>query len=160
MLCADIVAFGFTVIVTVNTVPVVHVPVVGVTLYVAVSATADALLSVPVRLLPVPDTPPLRSLASVAALHAYVVPAGITPVGLYENATAEQVDPACDDSVATGFTTTLTVNADPVHVPDAGVTLYTAVAAPAVVLLSVPVSDTSLPDAPPVKFVPDGDDHA
>ena len=61
------------------------------------------------------------------------------------------------------MTTTLTVNVVPVQVPggDTGVTLYTAVAAAAVVLLSVPVSVAlpAAPDAPPVILAPAGAAH-
>ena len=66
--------------------------------------------------------------------------------------------------VATGLTTTLTVKAAPVHVPggEVGVTLYTAVADPAVVLLRLscnvvcPEPDPALP----LMFAPVGLDHA
>ena len=53
----------------------------------------------------------------------------------------------------------LTVKAAPVHVPggDTGVTLYTAVAAFAVVLVSVPFTlFVAVPDAPPDKLAPEG----
>ena len=53
------------------------------------------------------------------------MPVGIEPVGVYENADAEQVTPVWEVIIATGLTTTLTVNIAPVHVPagDTGVTL-------------------------------------
>ena len=66
-------ATGLTVTVTVNTVPVVQVPDVGVTLYVAVAATDKVLLlnRLPFRVVwPMPDAPPLRPEASMGADHA------------------------------------------------------------------------------------------
>ena len=56
------------------------------------------------------------------------MPAGIVPVGVYENAKAEHADPACDAIVATGLIVTVTVNAAPVVqvlplFTDVGVTL-------------------------------------
>ena len=77
------IAAGLTVTVTVNTAPVVHVPEVGVILYVAVSADAAVLLRVPFSVLwPVPEAPPVTSAASVGLLQAYVVPVAIVPVGV------------------------------------------------------------------------------
>ena len=43
---------------------------------------------------------------------------------------------ACEAIVVTGFTTTLTVKALPMQVPDVGVRLYAAVTGPADVLVS------------------------
>ena len=81
VLCAVIVACGLTVTVTVNIDPI-QVPVVGVTLYVAVNAPAVVLLSVPFTVLwPDDDAPPVKPLP-VGALHAYVVLLGIVPVGV------------------------------------------------------------------------------
>ena len=62
-------AAGLTVTVTVNTVPV-QLPDVGVILYVAVSAPAAPLLSVAVRLLPVPAAAPVMSDWVDTTLHA------------------------------------------------------------------------------------------
>ena len=68
----------------------------------------------------------------------------------------------CEATVATGFTVTLTVNAAPVQLPEVGVTLYTAVAADAVVLVRLsltvvcPVSAPALPD----MLAPAGVPHA
>ena len=74
-----------------------------------------------------------------------------------------QLDVAWDTIVATGFTVTLTLNTVPEHVPggDVGVTLYTAVTADALVLVSVPFT-VLWPDddAPPVKPLPVGVLHA
>ena len=59
------------------------------------------------------------------------------------------------------MTVTVTVKLRPVHVPDVGVTLYAAVCAVAVVLVSVPFTVLWLDAAaPPVKPVPAGLDHA
>ena len=84
VLCGDvIVAAGFTVIVTVNTVPFVQLPEVGVTIYVAVAGLTVVLVSVLVTVaVPAPDAPPVMPLPRVGVPHAYVVPDGITPVGV------------------------------------------------------------------------------
>jgi len=63
----------------------------------------------------------------------------------------------------TGFTTTLTVNADPTQPPGVpvGVRLYTAVAALAVVLVRLVVKvRLPAPDTPPVILEPEGAAHA
>ena len=72
----------------------------------------------------------------------YVVPAGIVPVGVYEKATPlqEAVASACEAMIAAGLIVTDTLNAEPVQVPDVGVTLYVAVAATDNVLPNVPLS--------------------
>ena len=84
VLCAVIVADGFTVIVTVNALPSKQVPDAGVTLYVAVTCAAVVLFSVLVTVaVPVPpDAPPVRPTPKVGAAHLYVVPVGIVPVGV------------------------------------------------------------------------------
>ena len=88
------------------------------------------------------------------------------PVGVYEKATAVQVEPVCEAIVATGLTVTDTVNAAPVVqvLPlfvEVGVTLYVAVAATDRVLPNVPFSWAwPVPVAPPVIPAPDGADHA
>ena len=56
---AAIVAFGLTVTVTWNVAPV-HVPVYGVTVYVAVATLLVVFVSVPVMVEPLPDEPPLN----------------------------------------------------------------------------------------------------
>ena len=118
---------GFTVTVTVNTVPVVQPPEVGVTLYVAVSATATAFVRVSFSVLWAVCAPavPDRSACQMTdqCSQSYVVPVGIVPVGLYENPAVLHDDVVCDAIVATGFTTTLTVNTTPVQLPELGVTL-------------------------------------
>src|ERR1044071_1702383 len=49
-----------------------------------------------------------------------------------------------------GLTVTVTVNVDPVHEPDVGVTVYVAVCAVLVGLVNVPVIDEPDPATPPV----------
>ena len=83
MLCAGKTGVGFTVTVTVNTVPFVQLPEVGVTIYVAVVDTDRLLDKLSLNiLLPAPDAPPVRPAPSVGVLHEYVVPVGIVPVGV------------------------------------------------------------------------------
>jgi hypothetical protein len=63
--------------------------------------------------------------------------------------------------IAAGLITTLTVKLLPVQVAESGVTLYVAVTALAVVLVNVPLTVLcAVAEAPPVKPVPDGADHA
>ena len=78
----------------------------------------------------------------VGADHEYVVPPGIVPVGVYEKATPlhEGVASACEAIVITGFMVTEVVKAAPAQVPEVGVTTYVAVAAEAIVLVSVPLT--------------------
>ena len=157
VLCAGIVAIGFTVIVTVNTVPNKQLPEVGVTTYVAVTADAVVFVSVLVTVaVPVPDAPPESAGSNVGAAHEYVVPAGIVPVGVYENARAEQADPVCETIVATGLIVTVTVNTAPVvQLPDVGVTLYVAVDATDRLFARLSFNEAlPVPDAPPVRPVP------
>ena len=73
---------GFTTTLTVKVLPV-HVPDVGVRLYIAVTGLADVLVSVPLSILCVaPDKPPLNPIPA-GDDHEYVVPAGtIVPVGV------------------------------------------------------------------------------
>ena len=83
VLCAVIAVPGSTVTVTVNTVPFVQLPEVGVTIYVAVVDTDRLLDRLSLNmLLPAPDAPPVRPAPSVGVLHEYVVPVGIVPVGV------------------------------------------------------------------------------
>ena len=69
VVCDAIVAFGSIDTVKTNAAPV-QVPDVGVTLYVAVSATAAELVRLSEMLLPVPDEPTERSGSCAATLHA------------------------------------------------------------------------------------------
>jgi hypothetical protein len=75
-----------------------------------------------------------------------------------------QLDVAWEPIVATGFMVTLTLNAAPEQVPggEVGVTLYTAVAAVALVLVRLSLTVLCPDSAPalPVKPLPAGDDHA
>jgi hypothetical protein len=77
------IAAGSTVMVTVNGVPTqLPVEVVGVTLYVAVPVTDKVLPKSPVSVAPEPETPPEMPVPIAGALHTYVVPVGIVPVGV------------------------------------------------------------------------------
>ena len=66
-----------------------------------------------------------------------------------------QVDVLCEAIVATGLTTTLTVNVGPLQLPggEVGVTLYTAVAAAAVVLVSASFNMLWPDAAPPLPVM-------
>jgi hypothetical protein len=55
--------------------------------------------------------------------HAYAVPAGIVPVGAYENVALLHAVVLCEAMIAAGLTVTVTVKVAPVHVPEVGVTL-------------------------------------
>ena len=97
------------------------------------------------------------------------MPVAIVPVGVYENATVLQVagEAACDDMIAAGLTTTVTVNTTSVHVVGVpplglvGVTRYVAVAATDRELDRLPVIILApVPDAPFPMPVPVGTDHA
>ena len=67
---------GLMVATTVNVAPV-QLPLVGVTVYVAVCAILVGLASVPLILAcPVANAPPVKLPVTVGALHAYVVPDG------------------------------------------------------------------------------------
>ena len=166
VLCAGIVVPGSIVIVTVNTAPSKQVPEVGVTAKVAVDATDRLLANVLVTVaLFVPDAPPVTPAPNPGAAHAYFVPDGMTPVGVYENATPLQEDPVCEVMLATGLIVTATVNGAPVvQLPDVGVTLYVAVAATDKVLLLNRLSFRvvwPMPDAPPLRPEASmGADHA
>jgi hypothetical protein len=119
------IAAGFTVTLTVNIVPV-QLPdgVVGVRLYTAVTAAAPALASTSFNALFPASAPalPVNPLPD-GDDHAYKVPDGMLPVGLYVNAMVVHVVVLCEDMIAAGFTVTVTVNALPVQLPDDGVTL-------------------------------------
>ena len=66
-----------------NAVPNKQLPEVGVTVYVAVDTT-DRLLDSVLVTVPLldPDEPPVMPEPSVGVPHEYVVPDGITPVGV------------------------------------------------------------------------------
>ena len=100
-------------------------------------------------MLPAPDTPPVKPVP-VGALHAYVVPVGITAaVGVYVNGIAEQVLVLCAEIVAIGLTVTVNVNTEPTHEPEAGVTVYKAVSAFGELLTKLSTRTGMLVSAPP-----------
>ena len=71
-----------------------------------------------------PDTPPVTPACTDGAAHAYVVLAGIKPVGVYVNGRFVHIDVVCEAILATGLIVTVTVNTVPVvQIPDVGVTL-------------------------------------
>jgi hypothetical protein len=62
--------------------------------------------------------------ATVGDDHAYVVLAGMVPVGVYANGTVVHVAVLCALMMAAGLTVTVRVNTVPVvQLPDVGVTL-------------------------------------
>jgi hypothetical protein len=63
------------------------------------------------------------------------------------------------DTAGLGLIVTTTENVDPVQLAVAGVTVYVAVTALLVVLVSVPVIPDPLPANPPVNPEPDGAFH-
>ena len=96
----------------------------------------------------VPAAPPVIPPVTAGANHVYVVLAGTTPLvpltGVTENAAALQVAAVIAVTAGLGFTVTVTVKVEPVQVPDVGVTVYVAVCAVFVGLVSVP--DTASAD--------------
>src|ERR1043166_1782730 len=145
--------FGLTVTVTVNVAPV-HEPDVGVTIYVAVCAVLVGLVNVPVIDEPDPATPPVIPPVTVGTPQLYVVPTGTIPFvtfnGVTVNVAPLQIVVVKLFIDGLGFTVTVTVNVDPVHEPDVGVTVYVAVCAVLVGLVNVPVIDEPDPATPPV----------
>ena len=83
----------------------------------------------------------------------YVVPAGTTPsvtfTGVAVNADALQVVAVMAVIDGFGLTVTVTVKVDPGQLPDVGVTVYVAVCAVFVGLVSVPVILPPAPALPP-----------
>ena len=146
---------GFTVTVTVNVAPT-QLPVVGVTIYVAVCCAFVGLINVPVILdAPLPVPPPVIPPVTPGALHAYVVPDGIMPfvpfVGVTVKLTPPQVVAVIALISALGFTVTVTVNVAPVQLPVIGVTIYVPVFTLVDSLFKSPVIlEALVPDAPPV----------
>jgi hypothetical protein len=104
---------------------------------------------------PDPEAPPVRPVPFAGAAQAYVVPVGIVPDGAYVNVTLLHELVLCAaSSIGLGLTVIVTVNTVPVQPEVLGVTLYVAVSAAAVLLVSVPVSaDWAVPNAPPVMPV-------
>jgi len=136
---------GLMVATTVNVGPV-QLPLVGVTVYVAVCAVFVGLVSVPLILdCKLAVAPPVNPPVTTGnALHAYVVPVGtISPpplLGVTVNPVPLQVLTVLLSIVALGLTVTVTVNVDPTQLPAAplvGVTVYTTVCAVLVKLVKV-----------------------
>jgi hypothetical protein len=136
---------GLMVATTVNVGPV-QLPLVGVTVYVAVCAVFVGLVSVPLILdCKLAVAPPVNPPVTTGnALHAYVVPVGtISPpplLGVTVNPVPLQVLTVLFAIVALGLTVTVTVNVDPTQLPAAplvGVTVYTTVCAVLVKLVKV-----------------------
>jgi len=136
---------GLIVATTVNVGPV-QLPLVGVTVYVAVCAVFVGLVSVPLILdCPVAVAPPVNPPVTTGnALHAYVVHDGtMSPpplLGVTVNPVPLQVLAVLLSIVALGLTVTVTVNVDPTQFPAAplvGVTVYTTVCAVLVKLVNV-----------------------
>ena len=102
-----------------------------------------------------PDAPPVNPPVTPGALHAYTVPAGTIPfvpfTGVTLNKTPLQLVPVIALITAVGFTVTVTVNVDPVQLPDNGVTVYVAVCVVFVGLVNNPLILTAVvPLTPPV----------
>jgi hypothetical protein len=148
-------ASGLIVAVRVKFAPV-HPPDRGVTVYVAVWLTLVRFVRLPLILAWfAPAAPPVIPPVTTGAAHEYVVPAGTVPLtpftGVNVNTVWSQDDPAIGFIEAFGLTVTVTVKLAPVHPPPRGVTVYVAVCAVAVVLLSVPkILAWLTPAAPPV----------
>src|SRR5215472_6415557 len=91
---------------------------------------------------------------TVGADQVYVVPPGTISVpltGVTLKLPPLQIVCVCAAMVGTGLTVTVTVKVEPVQLPDVGVTVYVAVCAVLVGLVSVPVILAWLvPAAPPV----------
>ncbi len=118
---------GLTVIVTVNAAPT-QLPDVGVTVYVAVWLVFVGLVRVPKMLAwLVPAAPPVIPPVTTGAGHVYVVPAGTIPsvtfTGETVNGTMLHVDAVMLVIAGLGLTVTVIVNAAPVQVAVAGVTV-------------------------------------
>ena len=102
-----------------------------------------------------PDAPPVILPVTPGALHVYVVPAGTIPfvpfTGVTLNKTPLQLVPVIALITAVGFTVTVTVNVDPVQLPDNGVTVYVAVCVVLVGFVNNPLILTAVvPLTPPV----------
>jgi hypothetical protein len=129
---------------TVNVGPL-QVPLLGVTVYVAVCGVFVGLVSVPVMLAcPVALAPPVKLPVTVGVLQAYVVPDGtISPpalLGVTVNPVPLQVLAVLFATDGVGFTVTVIVKLVPTQLPASplvGVTVYTTVCAVFVVLVKV-----------------------
>jgi hypothetical protein len=89
-----------------------------------------------------PAAPPVMPPVTAGAAQLYVVPAGTMPsvpfAGVAVNATPLQVVAVILVIAGLGLTVTVTVKFAPVQLPDKGVTVYVAVCAVLVGLVSVP----------------------
>ena len=120
-------ATGLIVTVTAKLAPV-HVPDTGVTVYVALCWVFVGLTKVPLMFTAfVPIAPPVNPPVTTGAPQLYNVPAGTTPfvplVGVTVNNTPLQLTPVIAFTLATGLIVTVKVKADPVQLPDTGVTI-------------------------------------
>jgi hypothetical protein len=135
---------GLIVATTVNVGPV-QLPLVGVTVYVAVCGMFVGFVSVPLILdCKLAVAPPVNPPVTTGnALHAYVVPDGTMSVpllGVTVNPVPLHVLAVLFAIFAFGLTVTVTVNVDPTQLPAAplvGVTVYTTVCAVLVKLVKV-----------------------
>jgi hypothetical protein len=107
-----------------------------------------------VILAPDPATPPVTPPVTTGAPHEYVVPAGTTPfvpfAGVEVKLPPLQIVAVMFVIAGFGLTVTITVNVAPGHPPAVGVTVYVAVCAVFVGLVTVPVILAPDPAAPPV----------
>jgi hypothetical protein len=113
--------------VTVKVFPV-HVPDIGVTVYVAVCGELDEFTRVPVILARLaPAAPPVMPPVTAGAGHEYKVPAGTSPfvtlTGVAVNVTPLHVEAVIFVTAGLGLTVTVTVKVEPVQVAVAGVTV-------------------------------------
>jgi hypothetical protein len=111
---AAISAFGLTPTFTVNVAPTqLPTPEVGTTKYVAVCITFDEFCNVPVIVLPLPPTPPLKFEVYVGTNQLYVVFAGTVPfvpcTGVNRNCTPSHVTTVIPVIDGIGFTIITTV---------------------------------------------------
>src|SRR5664279_345486 len=150
---AAITGTGLIVTVTLKAEPV-QIPAVGITLYIAVCGVLVGLVSVPVIEAPLPAIPPVRPPVTTGTPQVYVVLAGTIPLTPFTGVTVKAVplhaDPVIAVTAGPGLTVTMTVKVEPVHVPDAGVTVYVAVCDAAVGFVSVPDMFAPAPATPPV----------
>ena len=156
-LIAVITAVGLIVTVNVNVDPI-QVPVIGVTVYVAVLAIFVVFVKPPLILATATpcEAPPVNPVP-VGAVHVYKVPTGTTPsntsVGLILNTNPLHTVVVIALMIPTGLIVTVTVKeAFAPQLSVVGVTIYTAVCALLVGLAKVPlINDAPDPLVPPVK---------
>jgi hypothetical protein len=113
---------------------------------------------------PEPVAPPVIPPVTTGSPQLYVVPVGTSPlvasIGVTVNPVPLHVSPVMSLIAGLGLTVTVTVKVEPTQLPsaggDVGVTVYVAVTAALVVLVSVPPMVAPLPATPPVKPAPVG----